>query len=356
MATKTEKNVQLKINKMTKNIFDQLSAQGLISEDELYLLSDDETGSATWGAIGGELSNQTDLKVMLDSKADKSEIPTVNNPTITFTQGNAVKGSITLNQANDQTISLDAGGGGGGGDIPADLSCNHLSVGTSVSLGTGCTASGDYGSIAQGALSKATANAAVALGSQCEATQQMSYAIGYKAKANHSYSMVLALTNTDNYVSQSNDYNSLNIYVGDGYLTDYTLNSILVNGQGLKDHIDGIIASTPTQQQFYFYPYDIGNTTQQGSNIWIGQQYSNFDKGIICFEVEYNDQSPFNIAYTDPNTNNSQNLQYYMIPSYNSSAIITVPCVFGQGVNIYNDYGTQMTVRELFRIECQPYS
>ena len=104
MATKTEKNVQLKINKMTKNIFDQLSVQGLISEDELYLLSDDETGSATWGTIGGELSNQNDLKVMLDSKADKSEIPTVNNPTITFTQGNAVKGSITLNQANDQTI------------------------------------------------------------------------------------------------------------------------------------------------------------------------------------------------------------------------------------------------------------
>ena len=115
MATKTEKNVQLKINKMTKNIFDQLSVQGLISEDELYLLSDDETGPAKWGTIGGELSNQTDLKIMLDSKADKSKIPTVNNPTITFTQGNAVKGSITLNQANDQTISLDAGGGGGGG-------------------------------------------------------------------------------------------------------------------------------------------------------------------------------------------------------------------------------------------------
>ena len=75
MATKTEKNVQLKINKMTKNIFDQLSVQGLISEDELYLLSDDETGSATWGNISGELSNQNDLKVMLDSKADKSEIP-----------------------------------------------------------------------------------------------------------------------------------------------------------------------------------------------------------------------------------------------------------------------------------------
>ena len=42
MATKTEKNVQLKINKLTKNIFDQLSVQGLISEDELYLLPEDE--------------------------------------------------------------------------------------------------------------------------------------------------------------------------------------------------------------------------------------------------------------------------------------------------------------------------
>lgn len=39
-----------------------------------------------------------------------SDIPTVNNPTITFTQGGETKGSITLNQASDQTIDLDAGG------------------------------------------------------------------------------------------------------------------------------------------------------------------------------------------------------------------------------------------------------
>ena len=136
MATKTEKNVQLKINKMTKNIFDQLSVQGLISEDELYLLSDDETGSATWGNIGGELSNQTDLKIMLDSKAGKSEIPTVNNPTITFTQGNAVKGSITLNQANDQTISLDAGGGGGGSGDYVPLSTDIGGNKTAATIGT----------------------------------------------------------------------------------------------------------------------------------------------------------------------------------------------------------------------------
>ena len=38
-------------------------------------------------------------------------IPTVNNPTITFTQGGVAKGSFTLNQSNAATIALDAGGG-----------------------------------------------------------------------------------------------------------------------------------------------------------------------------------------------------------------------------------------------------
>lgn len=42
-----------------------------------------------------------------------SDIPTVNNPTITFTQGGTTKGTITLNQSSNQTIALDAGGGGG---------------------------------------------------------------------------------------------------------------------------------------------------------------------------------------------------------------------------------------------------
>ena len=40
------------------------------------------------------------------------DIPTVNNPTITFTQGGTTKGTITLNQSGDQTIEFDAGGGG----------------------------------------------------------------------------------------------------------------------------------------------------------------------------------------------------------------------------------------------------
>ena len=45
--------------------------------------------------------------------ATTDDIPTVNNPTITFTQGGATKGTITLNQSGDQTIEFDAGGGGG---------------------------------------------------------------------------------------------------------------------------------------------------------------------------------------------------------------------------------------------------
>ena len=46
---------------------------------------------------------------------NKPTIPTVNNPTITITQGGATKGSFTLNQATGDTIDLDAGGGGGSG-------------------------------------------------------------------------------------------------------------------------------------------------------------------------------------------------------------------------------------------------
>ena len=49
-----------------------------------------------------------------------SDIPTVNNPTITFTQGGVTKGSISLNQASDQTIALDAGGSGGGSSVIAN--------------------------------------------------------------------------------------------------------------------------------------------------------------------------------------------------------------------------------------------
>ena len=43
-----------------------------------------------------------------------SSLPTVNNSTITITQGGVTKGSFTLNQSSATTIDVDAGGSGGG--------------------------------------------------------------------------------------------------------------------------------------------------------------------------------------------------------------------------------------------------
>lgn len=58
-----------------------------------------------------------ETNTLLADKADTSDIPTVNNPTITITQGGVTKGSFTLNQASNQTIDVDAGGGGGNYNI-----------------------------------------------------------------------------------------------------------------------------------------------------------------------------------------------------------------------------------------------
>ena len=50
-----------------------------------------------------------------------------NNPTITFKQGNDVKGTITLNQSTDQTITFDAGGSGGG-QLPDYSTTSNISL------------------------------------------------------------------------------------------------------------------------------------------------------------------------------------------------------------------------------------
>ena len=67
---------------------------------------------------------------------NKPTIPTVNNSTITITQGGVTKGSFTLNQASGDTIALDAGGGGSyiagtGIDITNDV----ISVTSAISSG-----------------------------------------------------------------------------------------------------------------------------------------------------------------------------------------------------------------------------
>lgn len=63
------------------------------------------------GYTGVVVLTATDVGALPDSTV----IPTVNNATITFTQGGTTKGTITLNQSTNQTIALDAGGSGGGG-------------------------------------------------------------------------------------------------------------------------------------------------------------------------------------------------------------------------------------------------
>ena len=52
-----------------------------------------------------------------NNKVDRSEIPTVNNSTITVKQGGTTKGSFTLNQTGDSVIELDAGGGESGSAV-----------------------------------------------------------------------------------------------------------------------------------------------------------------------------------------------------------------------------------------------
>ena len=67
---------------------------------------------------------------------DKPTIPTVNNPTITFTQGGTTKGTITLNQSGDQTIEFDAGGGGGSTTNMVTTNTNQDITGEKTFVGT----------------------------------------------------------------------------------------------------------------------------------------------------------------------------------------------------------------------------
>lgn len=75
----------------------------------------DEFATAAQGAKAdtavqpGELANVATSGDYNDLN-NKPTIPTVNNATITLTQGGVTKGSFTLNQSSDGTIELDAGG------------------------------------------------------------------------------------------------------------------------------------------------------------------------------------------------------------------------------------------------------
>lgn len=78
----------------------------------------DLTTIRSGAAAGATAVQPADLATVATSGSyndllNKPTIPTVNNSTITITQGGVTKGSFTLNQASGDTIALDAGGGVG---------------------------------------------------------------------------------------------------------------------------------------------------------------------------------------------------------------------------------------------------
>lgn len=84
-----------KINKMTKSQY-----SGIVpNQDEIYITTDEADAVISVNNITPNSSGNVTLP-----------IPTVNNPTITFTQGGVTKGTITLNQSSNSTIAFDAGG------------------------------------------------------------------------------------------------------------------------------------------------------------------------------------------------------------------------------------------------------
>ena len=58
-------------------------------------------------------TQDTQISGLSSTKADKSELPTVNNATLTITQGGTTKGTFTANASSDAIIALDAGGAWG---------------------------------------------------------------------------------------------------------------------------------------------------------------------------------------------------------------------------------------------------
>ena len=54
-------------------------------------------------------TQDTQISELSSTKADKSELPTVNNASLTITQGGTTKGTFTANASSDTMISLDAG-------------------------------------------------------------------------------------------------------------------------------------------------------------------------------------------------------------------------------------------------------
>lgn len=88
------------------------------------------------GVTNGTITVTTPKTGLLDISTLLPTVPTVNDATITFTQGGTTKGTITLNQSSDATIALDAGGGG-------SITVDQVYDGTSANAQSGVAMAGE---------------------------------------------------------------------------------------------------------------------------------------------------------------------------------------------------------------------
>lgn len=136
--------------------------------------------------------------------ARTSQIPTVNNATITITQGGVTKGTFTTNQSGNSTIALDAGGTGG---------IQNTATGWESLTILGTSARSDM-AINIGANSTIQGTRSIAIGNESTA-ETLSVAIGYQAAATASSSIQLGNgTNSTQNTLQVGNYTLLNTSTG----------------------------------------------------------------------------------------------------------------------------------------------
>ena len=104
-------------NKVTKNNSNQAKAYGTTSGgvETTWEVSSSATASTlAYRGINGVLAvgTPTDNTHAATKKYVDDSIPTVNNATLTITQGGVSKGTFTANASSDVTIALDSGGSG----------------------------------------------------------------------------------------------------------------------------------------------------------------------------------------------------------------------------------------------------
>ena len=315
-------------------------------------------GPAKWGEITGQISAQADLQqefqevsalIMTEGIQQLNGI--VKNGKMTIYQGNVEKGQFSANQSSDLSIFLDPPSPGGGGDIPADLSCNHLSVGTGIVVGQPNTAPNK----GKGTLVVNT----VFGGTNTYSAVNDGIAIGCRAVVNHINSIAIGCA--ADATAQTTTQNQLAICAGVNGNAYDTADHILLGGsqrdpKSLTEYIREVAANTA--ENFKFAPYDpASGHSQEGSNINIGNSYSYYDIGIICFIVRFGENAPFTLEWQDPVTYNTVQEEVRISNNDSSTTELTqlfvVPCTFGYGVNIYNSYGYSMKVDVIFKIEIE---